>query len=85
MFRKIILLFFVSYSLVSIAQIGGVKGYVKDGNTGTEIENVFIYMTYFAIYIKTVVPHEFEQTVVYKILSKIFQDIFIVLLESYCF
>ena len=48
------------------------------------IENVFIYMTYFAIYIKTVVPHEFEQTVVYKILSKIFQDIFIVLLETYC-
>ena len=44
MFRKIILLFFVSYSLVSIAQIGGVKGYVKDGNTGTEIENVFIYI-----------------------------------------
>ena len=48
------------------------------------IENIFIYMTYFAIYIKTVVPNEFEQTIIYKILSKIFQDIFIVLLETYC-
>ena len=48
------------------------------------IENIFIYMIYFAIYIKTIVPQEFEQTVVYKLLSKITQDVFIIMLETYC-
>jgi len=48
------------------------------------IEKFCIYITYFAIYIKTVIPQEFEQTIVYKILSKIIQDICIIMLETYC-
>ena len=48
------------------------------------IEKFLIYVTYFAIYIKTIIPSEFEQTVVYKILSKIAQDVFIIMLETYC-
>jgi hypothetical protein len=48
------------------------------------IEKFFIYITYFAIYIKTIIPQEFEQTVVYKLLSKITQDVFIIMLETYC-
>jgi hypothetical protein len=48
------------------------------------IERVLIYMTYFAIYIKNIIPHEFEQTIIYKLLSKISQDVFIIMLETYC-
>jgi hypothetical protein len=48
------------------------------------IERVFIYMTYFAIYIKNIIPCEFEQTIIYKLLSKISQDVFIIILETYC-
>ena len=33
------------------------------------IENIFIYMIYFAIYIKTIVPQEFEETIIYKLLG----------------
>lgn len=66
--------------------------YVNDWSVTNKIFNNFklviekccIYITYFTVYIKTIIPHEFEETIIYKILSKIFQDIFIILLETYC-
>lgn len=48
------------------------------------IERLCIYFTYIIIYIKNRVPDEFKDTVLYKILSKISYDIFIIILENYC-
>ena len=48
------------------------------------IEKLCIYITYFLIYIKTQLPIGFETTVLYKILSKITHEIFIIILETYC-
>lgn len=48
------------------------------------IEKFCIYFTYFLIYIKTKIPQEFENTFIHKISSKIIQDIFIIVLETYC-
>jgi len=53
-------------------------------NTKLVIEKFCIYVIYFVIYIKNVIPPEFEQTIIYKLLSKITQDIFIIMLETYC-
>ena len=48
------------------------------------IEMICIYLTHFVIYIKTKLPDGFETTVLYKIISKITHEIFIILLETYC-
>jgi hypothetical protein len=48
------------------------------------IEKLCIFSTHFCIYIKTQLPHGFEATVLYKIISKITHEIFIILLETYC-
>jgi len=48
------------------------------------IEKVFIYIIYFLIYVKKRLPCGFETTVLYKILSKITHEIFIIILETYC-
>ncbi len=48
------------------------------------IEKLCIYFTYLLLFIKDKIPEEFQNTVFYKILSKIVQDIFIIILESYC-
>jgi hypothetical protein len=48
------------------------------------IEKLLVYITYFLIYVKTKIPDTFETTVLYKILSKITHEIFIILLETYC-
>jgi hypothetical protein len=48
------------------------------------IEKVFIYIMYFLIYVKKRLPCGFETTVLYKILSKITHEIFIIILETYC-
>ena len=48
------------------------------------IEKVCIYIIYFLLYIKTKIPDEFENTFIYKIISKISNDIFIIILETYC-
>ena len=48
------------------------------------IEKFCIYFIYFIILIKDKIPNEFKNTVLAKILSKISQDIFIILLENYC-
>ena len=48
------------------------------------IEKVCIYLIYLLLFIKDKIPEEFQHTVFYKILAKIGQDIFIIILESYC-
>jgi hypothetical protein len=48
------------------------------------IEKLCIYIIYFLLYIKTKIPDEFENTFMYKILSKITNDVFIIILETYC-
>ena len=48
------------------------------------MEKLCIYSTYFLIYIKKCLPCGFESTVLYKILSKITHEIFIIILETYC-
>jgi hypothetical protein len=48
------------------------------------IEKIFIYFTYFAIYIKINLSEDFKQNIIYKLLSKITHDIFIIILETYC-
>jgi hypothetical protein len=48
------------------------------------IEKMLIYITYFLIYVKNKIPATFETTVLYKILSKITHEIFIIILETYC-
>ena len=61
----------------SIANVG--FNYIK-----IFIEKLCIYITYFLIYIKSRLPCGFEKTVLYKILSKITHEIFIIILETYC-
>ena len=53
-------------------------------NIKIAIEKFCIYSIYFIIYIKNIIPREFEQTIIYKLLSKISQDVFIIMLETYC-
>jgi hypothetical protein len=48
------------------------------------IEKICVYCIYLLLFIKDKIPEEFQNTVFYKILSKIVQDIFIIILESYC-
>jgi hypothetical protein len=48
------------------------------------VERICILSIHILIYIKKVVPREFQGTIIYKILSKILQDIFIIILETYC-
>ncbi len=48
------------------------------------IEKMCIYLTYLLLFIKDKIPETFQNTVLYKILSKIVQDIFIIILENYC-
>jgi hypothetical protein len=50
----------------------------------TIIERICIYLIHVLIFIKTNISDEFKETVIYKILSKISYDIFIIILENYC-
>jgi hypothetical protein len=52
----------------------------------TLIEKLTINFIYLVIYFKKRIPfgYDFENTIVYKIISKITHDIFIILLETYC-
>lgn len=49
------------------------------------IERFCIYFIKLFIFLKNRIPDEFREMVIYKIFSKVSNDIFIVLLESYCF
>jgi hypothetical protein len=48
------------------------------------IERICIFLTYLLIIIREKIPSEFKDTVIYKIISKISYDIFIIILENYC-
>jgi len=48
------------------------------------IERILLYFTYSLIFIKYKFNDDFKETVLYKILSKISYDIFIIILENYC-
>jgi len=48
------------------------------------IEKICVYATIYSIYLHKLLPVEFRDTVLYKILNKITQDIFIIMLETYC-
>jgi len=48
------------------------------------IERICIYLIHVLIFIKKNISDEFKETVIYKILSKISYDVFIIILESYC-
>jgi hypothetical protein len=50
----------------------------------TIIERICIYLIYILLYIKTHISSQFKDTIIYKILSKISYDIFIIILENYC-
>ena len=49
-------------------------------------EKLIMNFIYLGIYFKTIMPlgYDFENTIIYKIISKITHDIFIILLETYC-
>lgn len=48
------------------------------------IEKCCIYFTYFLVFMKDKIPEQCRHNILYKILSKISQDIFIIILENYC-
>jgi len=48
------------------------------------VEKICIYFIYLIIHVKYKIPDEFQGSIIYKILSKITYDIFIILLENYC-
>jgi len=50
----------------------------------TIIERICIYLIHVLIFVKTHISDEFKETVMYKILSKVSYDIFIIILENYC-
>ena len=58
----------------------------KNGNNHikTIFERMCIYLIHILIYLKTHISVEFKETIMYKILSKISYDIFIIILENYC-
>jgi hypothetical protein len=47
-------------------------------------EKICIYIIYGLIYIRSHMPIDFEKTFIYKIIEKIIQDVFIIILETYC-
>jgi len=47
-------------------------------------EKLCIYLTYSIILIRNTISDEFKSTIIYKILSKISHDIFVIILENYC-
>ena len=49
------------------------------------IEKICICLIHLLLFVQTKLPRVFKDTVLYKILSKISYDIFIILLENYCF
>ena len=48
------------------------------------IEKILIYLIYFTIYIKEKFSYNYKNNIISKIVIKITQDIFIILLENYC-
>jgi hypothetical protein len=48
------------------------------------IEKVCVYITYIFIFIKNNITNEQKNSFLFKLFSKIFQDIFVLILETYC-
>lgn len=48
------------------------------------IERITTFMIHILLFIKPFITDEFKKTILYKILSKISYDIFIIMVESYC-
>jgi hypothetical protein len=48
------------------------------------IEKVCVYITYIFIFIKNNITNEQKDSFLFKLFSKIFQDIFVLILETYC-
>jgi len=48
------------------------------------VEKIFIYIIYFSVIMKKHVSTQFKDNILYKLLSKISQDVFIIMLEKYC-
>jgi hypothetical protein len=48
------------------------------------IEKILIYLIYLTVYIKNKFPEDYKNNIISKIVIKITQDIFIILLENYC-
>ena len=48
------------------------------------IENFFVYFTYFVILIKKYIPEKMKDYILYKILSKITYETYMIILENYC-
>jgi hypothetical protein len=50
----------------------------------TLVERIIVYFTYVLIFVNNNVSDEFKETIIFKILTKITYDVFIILLENYC-
>jgi hypothetical protein len=50
----------------------------------TVIEKILIYFTYLVFLIKKYIPHKIKDYTLYKILSKITYETYVILLQSYC-
>lgn len=48
------------------------------------IERVIIYIVCFLVYIKKNTSKDIERSLIYKIITRVIQDIYIILLETYC-
>lgn len=48
------------------------------------IEKIFVYIVYIIMYLKKYIPIEIQHGVIYKIISKMFIETFIILLDTYC-
>jgi hypothetical protein len=50
----------------------------------TILERITVYVTYFLIHIKNILPPDFNSSIICKICTKIIQDVFIIILDTYC-
>jgi hypothetical protein len=48
------------------------------------IEKILIYFVYFVFLIKKYIPHKFKDYILYKILTKIIYETYVILLQNYC-
>jgi hypothetical protein len=48
------------------------------------VEGIVIYIVYVLVILKNITPQEIQCSILYKLISKISYDIFIIILENYC-
>jgi hypothetical protein len=49
------------------------------------VEQTFFYTIYFIYYLKRFIPEELYDNIIFKILSKIIKELYILFVEKYCF